>query len=303
MEREKRVVVNELHKPVRHRFPRRSIIIKGLDDLWQADLVEMIPYNRENKGYKYILMVIDTFSKYLWARPVKNKTGEEVTKAMKDVLKERKPDNLQTDHGKEFYNPSFQSLMQQNKINHYSTFSNIKASIVERVNRTIKTKMWKEFSMQGSYKWLNLLPSIVRDYNKTVHRTTRMKPQDVNKKVEQRLQGDVYSHLKQVAPVHFKVGDHVRISKYKSVFAKGYQFNWTTEIFVIDEVQRTNPTTYLLRDYRKEPVLGGFYREELQKIKYPDVYLVEKVLRRQGNRAYVRWLGFGNEHNSWITVK
>src|SRR5215472_15856948 len=111
MNKEKRVVVEELHKPVRHRFPRRRVVIKGLDDLWQADLVEMIPYSRENKGFKYILMVIDAFSKYLWAKPLKSKTGEEVTRAMKEILKERRPSNLQTDHGKEFYNSQFQSLM------------------------------------------------------------------------------------------------------------------------------------------------------------------------------------------------
>src|SRR5919201_6423681 len=99
MEREKRTVIEELHKPARHRFPRRRVIIKGLDDLWQADLVEMLPYSHQNKGYKYILMVIDAFSKFVWAKPLKNKTAEEVTKAMKTILGDRKPDNLQTDHG------------------------------------------------------------------------------------------------------------------------------------------------------------------------------------------------------------
>lgn len=267
-------IAKELHRPAIRKFQRRQVIIKGYNDLWQADLVEMIPYARINKGFKFILMVIDTFSKFLWAAPIKNKTGEEVTKAMKSILTyRRRPLNLQTDDGKEFFNKHFAALMTENKINHYSTYSNLKASIVERVNRTIKSRMWQQFSLQGDHKWFDILPKIVQKYNETVHRTTKMRPIDVTVRDKRQLLQTAYRVNKRKAPVHFKVGDHVRISKYKHVFKKGYLPNWTTETFIVDKVQRTNPTTYLLHDMENEPILGAFYRQELQKTKYPGVYL------------------------------
>jgi len=299
--RERQIIANELHKPVRHHFTRRRVVIKGLDDLWQADLVEMIPYARNNKGYKYILMVIDTFSKYLWARPLKNKTATEVSKSMQDILKlGRRPANLQTDQGKEFDNANFQSLMKKYNINHYWTYSNLKASIVERVNRTIKGKMWKYFTINRTDKWFDILPDLLEEYNKTIHRTIGMKPADVTKDDEKRLKKDFFTHIKRTAPVHFRVGDKVRISKYRHHFAKGYKPNWTTEIFTIAKIQRTNPTTYLLQDARGEDILGAFYPQEMQKTQIPDVFLIDRIIRRKGNKMYVKWLGFSNEHNSWI---
>ena len=162
-------VVNELHKPARKNFKRRRVIIKGLNDLWQADLVEIIPYAKINKGYRYILVVINTFSKFVWIHPVKRKSGEEVTLAMKNILTQAKvsPKNLQTDLGKEFFNKNFKQLMEKHNIHHYSTFSSLKANIVERVNRTLKNLMWKKFSLDGTYKWLDLVNTIVSKYNNT----------------------------------------------------------------------------------------------------------------------------------------
>lgn len=299
----KRQVVNELHKPSRINFKRRKVIIKALNDLFQADLVEMIPYAKENKGFKYILVVINCFSKYVWAIPLKNKTGSEVSTAMDNILKEQTPQNLQTDAGLEFFNKHFERLMKKYKINHYNVFSEKKASIVERVNRTLKNMMWKEFSFQGSYKWLHLLPEIVKKYNTSIHRTIGMKPVDVTKKHEKQLLETVYSRIKIAEPKKsqkFKVGDKVRISRIRGLFAKKYMPNWSTEIFTVRKVRLTNPTTYLLKDDNNQDILGGFYYEQLQKVKYPNVFLVEKVLKRKGDKVFVKWLGFTEKHNSWI---
>ena len=135
MDHQKKVVVEELHKPARRNYQRRKFDMRGIDETWQADLVEMQPYARENKDYRYMLTVIDVFSKYAWAVPVKRKSADNVIAAMKLVLsQDRAPTNLQTDRGKEFYNSSFQNLMKQYKINLYSTYSNLKASICERFN-------------------------------------------------------------------------------------------------------------------------------------------------------------------------
>jgi len=87
---------------------------------------------------------------------------------------------------------------------------------------------------------------------------------------------------------------------YKGVFTKGYLPNWSTEIFSIIKVNKTSPSTFILQDYTGNSIAGGFYSEELLKTKLPDDYLVEKVIRSKGQRVYVRWLGFTDEHNSWI---
>ena len=126
-----------------------------------------------------------------------------------------------------------------------------------------------------------------------------MKPQDVTSKDEARILKKLSLKLKNLK-AKFKKGDKVRISKAKHVFEKGYTPNWGTEIFTVFRVARTNPVTYHLKDYKKEPIAGGFYEQELAKVKYPDVYLLEKVLRRRSNQIYVKWLEFDNSHNSWI---
>lgn len=304
MSKEKIQLVNELHKPARRNIKqRRRIVIKGIDDLWQSDLAEMQNYSKDNNNFRYIMVVIDCFSKFVWAIPIKNKSGPEVTQAMESIFKgsKRSCNNLNTDQGTEFYNVHFQNLMKKFKVNHYSTYTVKKAAIVERVIRTLKERLYKYFSLNGTYRWIEVLPDIVTEYNNRKHRTLGgIKPVDVNAKNEKEILHSVYKHIKISASRRYKVGDIVRVSKSKHVFSKGYTPNWSTELFKISQVRITNPTTYLLEDMQGRPIKGGFYEEELQKTKTPDVYLVEKVIRKRGNKSYVKWLGFDSTHNSWI---
>jgi hypothetical protein len=301
--KEKLKIVNEIHRNARKNFIRRRTIIKGYRDLWQIDLAEMQQYAGENDGYRYILVCINCFSKFVYTRPIKNKTGIEVTNAMKSILKDASytPTNLQSDQGKEFYNANFQALMKSYNINHYSTYSTKKAAIVERVIRTLKNLLYKQFSARGTYKWLKLLPIITNTYNHMKHRTTGMKPADV----KENTQIKAYNYLK-ILPkkIKFRLGDIVRISKYKSVFDKGYTPSWSTELFRIAKVNITNPPTYLLESLEGQPIKGCFYEAELQKTSSPDVYLVEKVLKQRRknhtDQLFVKWLGFPNQFNSWI---
>ncbi|KAF2898220.1 hypothetical protein ILUMI_07954, partial [Ignelater luminosus] len=290
-------VVEELHRSARKNFPRRSTIIKGYKDLFQMDLAEFIPYAKVNKNYRYILMMINCYSKYLWARPLKTKNGEEVTKVVSNIFKEEEnsiPKNMQTDHGKEFYNSSFKKLMKEHEINHYSTFSNIKAGIIERAIRTIKNRLYKEFSLRGEYKWYDILQKVVSAYNHSKHRTIGMAP--INVKPNTKL--SVYDNLKIIGKSKLNVGDMVRISKYKGVFEKGFTPNWSTELFKIVKKQLTNPATFLIEDANSTPISGSFYDFELQRSKHPDVYLVEKILKKRGDQMLVKWLGI-NE-TSWV---
>ena len=267
----------------------------------------MQKFSRWNKGYRYLLMVLDVFSKYGWIIPLKDKKGETVAKALKTILKEgRKPEYLWTDKGKEYYNKHVKELLDKNKITLYSTENEEKSSVCERWNRTIKTKMWKQFTVQGNTQYLEMLPKLVKQYNNTRHSSTKMTPTEASKK---KNEGVVYFNLfGDMKPIStkskFKVGDKVRISKYKRpVFDKGYTANWTEEVFTVDKIQYTNPITYRLKDHSGEEISGSFYEQEMQKA-VQDVYRIEKVIRRDARKgkALVKWSGYPEKFNSWVDI-
>lgn len=166
-------VVREIHSYARKNFQRRKYTMYGINETIQADLIEMQTFKRENRGFRYILIAIDVFSKMAYAEPLKDKTGLEVTHAMDRILRKvshhnhQHIKNLQTDNGTEFYNRSMKRLLEKYKINHYSTFSLNKAAIVERLIRTIKHRMYMQFSLQGNYRWVEILQQIIDDYNDT----------------------------------------------------------------------------------------------------------------------------------------
>ena len=296
-------IAKELHRPARRNYVRRKVTLKNTKDLFQADLVEMIPYAKENKGMKYIMTMINCFTKFAFAVPLKTKSGPEVARALEPILKKHVMKNFQTDQGTEWFNSHIKKLMLKYGINHYATFSDLKASIVERLNRSLKEKMWKQFTAQGNYQWLKLLPRIVKAYNNSVHRTIGMKPKDVREKHVKAILARLNIPKTKSTKPKFTVDDRVRISKYKRVFKKGYLPNWTNEIFRVYAVKPTKPVTYILQDTRGEILKGGFYEQELSKSKTGNVYLVDKVMKRKGDTALVRWAGFDKNYDSWINVK
>ena len=295
----KRKLAEELHRPKRRRFKTARVLIKGvLDDLWQADLVDLSMY--PDRGYKYILTVIDAGSKKGWAEPLHNKSGLEVSQALKRVLDSTGgyiPRYLQTDKGTEFYNTHTKALLHKYGITLYSTQG--KAWIVERWNRTLKDMMFLEFSVQGNYKWVDILPALLNRYNNRYHRSIGMKPADVTKRDERQILQRLFPTPVKVRKPRFKVGDRVRISKLKHVFAKSYLPNWTNEQFIITRVRGGEVPTYYLKDVYNKPVIGRFYEEEMTSTAFPDQYLVEKIVARRGGKVRVRWLGFGPEHDTW----
>jgi len=125
--------------------------------------------------------------------------------------------------GKEFYNADVQKILKKHDVNHYSTYSTLKASVVERFNRTLKNDIWKMFTLNGNYKWID--EHLVSDYNARMHRIIGMRPADVTPAIAERLLDMVYSAIKIADPSKFKVGDSVRVSKYKTIFEKGYTPN------------------------------------------------------------------------------
>ena len=301
-------LADELHKPIKRNFTRRRVIVNHIDEIWCSDLVEMQQFSKWNKGYRYLLMVLDVFSKYGWIVPLKDKKGETVTEAFKTILKEgRKPQYLWVDKGKEYHNKHVKELLDKNKITLYSTENEEKSSVCKRWNRTIKSKMWKQFTVQGNTMYLDMLPKLVEQYNNTKHSSIKMTPVEASKKKNEglvyfNLYGDMET-LKQKPK--FKIGDKVRISKYKrNVFDKGYTPNWTEEVFTVDKIQYTNPITYKLKDLRGEDIQGSFYELELLEAKQ-DVFRIDKIIRRdyKKKQALVSWKGYSDDFNSWIPIK
>lgn len=248
----KEEVVHEIHRGVRRNFNRRHVVLKGIDDLWQADLIDMQNIRKHNRGFNFILVIIDCFSKFAWAVPLKTKAKNEVCKAFEKVLEYgRIPINLQTDLGTEFYNKNILRLLKSHHINHYSTYSTKKASIVERLIRTLKSRLYKHFSLAGNYKWLGKpLIDVVDSYNNTTDRTTKHRPAVVNKVNEAKVSENIANSraTSLLVKPKLKEGDCVRISKYKGCFYKGYTPNWSTELFNIIKVNKTRPITYHLTD-------------------------------------------------------
>ena len=228
-------------------------------------------------------MAIDVFSKYGWFVPLKDKKGETITTAFQSIFEEgRKPKYLWTDKGSEFYSKHCKDLLNKHNITLYSTENEEKSSVVEGWNRTIKNKMWKRFAAQGNTMYLDILPEILNQYNNTKHSSIKMTPTEASKK---KNKGIVYfnqhGNLTQLSrKAKFKVGDKVRISKYKrKLFDRGYTENWKEEVFIIDKIQYTTPITYKLKDLNDEQIKGSFYEPELLKANQ-EIFRIDKVIRR-----------------------
>ena len=298
-----------LHRMARKKYPTRRYIVHDIDEQWQADLADVSLISSQNKGYNFILTVIDIFSRYAWARPLKTKSGKEVTAAFKDIFREgRIPKRIQTDQGKEFENRNIARLFNEHGIELFSVKSAYKAAIVERFNRTLKSKLWKYFTMSLKEKWTDVLQDIVSSYNNSVHRSIGIRPIDVTPENASDLREKVYGKKDKVVKKMniINIGDLVRISKVKSVFAKGYLPNWTEEVFtVVDVNTKYSPTTYKLKDFNGEVIDGSFYLHEIQKVtQSDDVFLVEKVLRTEKRNnekwCFVKWRGYPSSMNSWV---
>ena len=296
-----------LHKPVRKHYARNRVIVGGIDHQWQADLVDLQSLSKHNNGYNYLLTCIDVFSKFAWAVPLKTKTGKALAAAFQTILKTgRKPLRLQTDKGTEFLNRYFQTLLRENDIKFFTTHNETKASIVERFNRTLKTKMWRYFTWKNTLNYLSVLPQLLKSYNSSLHRSIKTKPILVTKKNEEQIWHTLYdTGPSRRIKFKFNVGDQVRISKMKRTFEKGYLPGWTEEIFTISKRISRRPPVYQLKDYNDEELEGTFYESELQEVKKEDdVYKVEKIIKQRKRRGqteyYVKWLGYPDTMNSWV---
>ena len=210
-----------------------------------------------------ILTVIDVFSKLAWCVPLKNKSAASLVAAFTQLLSNGAPNTLQTDKGTEFLNRSLQKLLKEHGVHHFATHNEeTKASIVERFNRTLKTRMWRYFTKTQSVRYVDVLQAFMRSYNDTYHRSIGMAPSEVTSTNQETVWQRLYGH-ESVGTPKFRVGNRVRISKAKRHFEKGYMANWTEELFTIVDAHRSDPPVYRLADCHGDKLDGTFYEPEL----------------------------------------
>ena len=235
-----KIFIDEIYsKPPLRNYPTNKIIYNHIDEIWSIDLADMIDHKiSNNKSYRYIFIVTDNFSKYLWAIPLKNKYSQTITNEFSNILtnSKRKPLKIESDRGTEFYNSIFQNLLKSKNIHHYSRYTDKGPSIAERVIRTVRNLLKKPVFGKGNADWLNELPSVIKQYNNTIHSSTKMTPILASKKSNQK---SVYNNLRdnrKIQKPKFELGDLVRTSDIKKVFSKGDSTNYSYKLYTITEV-------------------------------------------------------------------
>ena len=294
---------NELNKPVINKFERKKIIVNHIDEIHSCDLVDMQKYSRVNKGYKYIFTNIDIFSKYSWSFPLKTKTIKEIKSCFEKIFNERKPKYIWSDQESSFFSKEMLQFFKDNNVKIYYTHSDLKAVIIERFNRSLRELMMKEFVKNNNTVWYNILPDLINTYNNRYHQTIKMKPKNVNKLNEKHIKNTVYNYNITNKKPKFKINDLVRISlKQRALFDKPTgNIKWSEQLYKIYKINKSNVITYQLKDMNDEIIKGQFYEKELQLTKNTTgEYIIEKILKTNKDKIYVKWRGYDSSFNSWI---
>ena len=250
-----KIFIDEIYsKPPKKNYPTNKIVYNHIDEIWSIDIADMIDYKiSNNKSYRYIFFIIDNYSKYLCAIPLKNKYSQNITKELSNILttSKRKPLKIESDRGTEFYNSIFQNLLKAKNIQHYSRFTDKGPSIAERVIRTVRSLLKKPVFLAGNADWLSELPSVIKQYNITNHHSIKMTPIQASKKSNEKI---VYSNLKdnrEVRKPKFKIGQKIRTSDIRKVFSKGDSTKYSYEVYTITEVIHDTVPSYRI-DYLPE---------------------------------------------------
>ena len=254
-------LANELHKPIIRKFKKRRAYSYFIDNIWGVDLADMQSQSKYNKETKYLLCTIDLFSKYAWDVSVKDKKGTSRFIAFKKIISKREPNKIWVDQGSEFYNNIFKDILKINNIEMYSTYSKGKSVVAERFIRTLKNKTFKHMTAISKNVYFDVWDDIVNKYNNTVHRTIKTKPIDVT--------GDYYAEYNEnfnKKDSKFKVGDNVRISKHKNIFAKGYTPNCSEKFLLLVKLKIQFLGLMILVNWMVKKLLGVFMKKSCKKL-------------------------------------
>ena len=235
-----KIFINEIYsQPPKKFYPTNKTNVYHIDDIWSLDILDLKDYGPgNNRGYRYVLVVIDNFSKFGWTVPLKNKNAQTIKDSLENIIinSKRKPNLIETDRGKEFYNNMFQDFLIKNNIKIYSRNSSYGAVFAERFNRTIRDLLKKIVFENGHGNWIDILPSITKQYNNRIHSSTKLSPKDASLK---KNEGYVYKNLldkrKKIKP-KFQINDLVRTADLKRTFSKGDTTNWSYNLYKITEI-------------------------------------------------------------------
>jgi ribosomal protein S6 len=303
-----------IHKPRRLHFKRGYYNIFNINDCWQADLMDLTSLAPENDNVKYILIVIDSFSRFVRVRPLKSKSSAEVLKAFKSIISEAGviPLQLLNDRGTEFVNKSMRSYLKSKNIKPLlPSDDTFKCAIVERANRTFKNILFKYLTSTLKFRYLDILQDVANTMNKRVNRSINMAPADVNEnnvyKVWKFVR-DKHKSVKKCQKSDIEVGSYVRVSKNKyTPMDKGFLPNWSDQVFKVVKHTLRNPQIYELENLLGEKIEGIWYKPELQIVKYDEntIYRIDKILgkrKRNGiTEVCVKWKGYDDPRfNSWL---
>ena len=259
-----------LHKKRIKNFKRRQIIVPGPFHTISADLIDYQMIASSNNNYKYILTVIDNFSRMVYARALKRKTAEEVAMKLDDIISSMQfiPRFFTSDKGLEFdVRNRFvrETLVDKYKMVIYYTTGSKKNSMVERLNRTLKDRLERAFTETGRKRWLDFLPDFVNNINNSINRTIGVRPVDVNLENARKIWKRIYPDADKIPKCDvIKVGDRVRTVIEKSIFSKGYHQNWSDEIFTIARIERSmGVCLYILKKNDGEELKRKYYIPEL----------------------------------------
>ena len=301
-----------LNRSVVRKFPRNRVLVEGFDTQWDSDTADLGLLSKSNDGYKYFLLMIDIFSRYVSVRPLKTKFAKEIIDAMKDIFKQgRQPRTLRTDGGKEFNNHQVKAYLNRKGVHHFSTHNEKQANYGERAIKTIKSKLYRYMVSSNSLRYIDVLQDIVQSYNHTPHRSLGRPPAEVNKENESEVRFDQYLRRPKKKEKHqrfkYNIGDKVRISFTREKFDREYDQKWSGEVFVVaNRRRRVDIPIYTLNDWYGEPIKGTYYQQQLQKVNVSDqdLFKIEKILKRRRRNGktqlFIRWLHWPRKYDSWI---
>ncbi|KAL3087892.1 hypothetical protein niasHS_009221 [Heterodera schachtii] len=260
-----------LHRQAKRRYRRLPTLAPGLHTEWQADLAIFDRLAKQNRGYQYLLVCIDTLSRQVFVEPVKTKTSVNMIRAFGRIFKRSKyiPWKVLTDQGKEFTARTVQHFFQAKDVEHFCmlTSPQFHAGMAERANRSIKERLYRYFTERNTYTWIDVVQDIVRAINHSPNSSIGMRPADVNFKNAEALRQKLHNAAENVVrrQPRYRVGDRVRIEKYKHVFQKGYLPRFTNELFTVSEVHtERSPVVYRLRDDHNEIISGTVEQQFVQ---------------------------------------
>ena len=317
--------VHTSHHPIVRRFARKQVITRGIDDVWDADLMDMATLAQFNDGISFIGIFIDIFSRKLYAIPMKDKSTSETLRALKQAMvqSESQPETLRSDAGKEFVGRQVKDYLADREIYQQIAKNEHKANYAERVIRTIKKRIFKYLYSKKSKRYIDVLQDLVDGYNNSYHTGIKCVPSSVTKENQHTVWVQQYipnpqkkkkknkkKNSTKAIQFRFEVGDLVRISNIRTPFSRGFGQTFSEELFLIKLRFPGTPVTYLLEDLKGETISGVFYEPELVKVTGKDKdskYSVDKVLdqrtRRGKKEVLIKWKGYPDSFNSWEPIE